>query len=210
VPATLDQDGGVGRPRTHDTDAMLDAARAIALEQGARAVTVEAIAARSGAPVGSLYHRFGSRDALLAATWERALARFQPGFVDALHGEDPVAAALAGARWILAFAREQPDDARLLAAFRPADVLGAPGGPAAARLQAGNEQILGALRELARPLPAARRARGLDVLSLAVVDITGGAVRRRLLAAQPIDEAFEEDVLAAVVAVLGRLDVSGR
>ena len=64
-------------PRKHDTDEILDAARAIVLAAGPRAASVATIARESGAPVGTLYHRFGSRDGLLAAAWLRALERFQ-------------------------------------------------------------------------------------------------------------------------------------
>ncbi|BCI87263.1 hypothetical protein NIIDMKKI_24690 [Mycobacterium kansasii] len=113
---------------------MLDAARSIALESGARAVTVDAIAALSGASVGSLYNRFGSRDKILTAAWQRALERFQEPFLDQLRRDDLDDAALGAARWIMEFARTQPEDARLLAAFRPADVLTDPNAPAARRL----------------------------------------------------------------------------
>ena len=54
-------------PRKHDTDTILDAARALALRDGPRAVSVAAIARESGAPIGTLYHRFSSRDGILAA-----------------------------------------------------------------------------------------------------------------------------------------------
>ena len=64
-------------PRKHTTDEILDAARAIVQRDGPRAASVKAIAAASGAPVGTLYHRFGSRDGLLVAVWLRALERFQ-------------------------------------------------------------------------------------------------------------------------------------
>jgi len=46
------------------------------LDEGPRAVSVAAIAQASGAPTGTLYHRFGSRDGILAAAWLRALERF--------------------------------------------------------------------------------------------------------------------------------------
>ncbi|AGZ49542.1 bacterial regulatory s, tetR family protein [Mycobacterium kansasii 662] len=195
--------GWVGRPRRHDTEAMLDAARSIALESGARAVTVDAIAALSGASVGSLYNRFGSRDKILTAAWQRALERFQEPFLDQLRRDDLDDAALGAARWIMEFARTQPEDARLLAAFRPADVLTDPNAPAARRLAGGNAAIRDALRRLAERTGGGERAR--ELLSLAVIDIAGGAIRRRLLNGAPISAAFEADVLAAVVAVLDRI-----
>ena len=64
-------------PRKHGTDVILDAARTLVLDGGPRAASVAAIAKVSGAPAGTLYHRFGSRDGILAAAWLRALERFQ-------------------------------------------------------------------------------------------------------------------------------------
>jgi hypothetical protein len=46
----------VGRPELHPTDAILDGARGVVLEQGLGAATIAAIAESSGAPVGSIYH----------------------------------------------------------------------------------------------------------------------------------------------------------
>jgi hypothetical protein len=43
-----------------------------------RAASVAAIAAASGAPVGTLYHRFGNRNGVLTAAWLRALERLSP------------------------------------------------------------------------------------------------------------------------------------
>ncbi|VBA41028.1 hypothetical protein LAUMK13_03357 [Mycobacterium innocens] len=137
---------------------MLDAARSIALERGARTVTVDAIAALSGASVGSLYNRFGSRDKILTAAWQRALERFQEPFLDQLRRDDLNDAALGAARWIMEFARTQPEDARLLAAFRPADVLTDPNAPAAWRLAGGNAAIRDALRRLAERTGGGERA----------------------------------------------------
>ncbi|KKC02727.1 helix-turn-helix domain-containing protein, partial [Mycobacterium nebraskense] len=64
-------------PRKHETDVILDAARALVLAGGPRAASVAAIAKTSGAPAGTLYHRFGNRDGILTAAWLRALERFQ-------------------------------------------------------------------------------------------------------------------------------------
>ena len=64
-------------PRKHETDVILDAARALVLTDGPRAASVAAIAKASGAPTGTLYHRFGDRNGILAAAWLRALERFQ-------------------------------------------------------------------------------------------------------------------------------------
>ena len=105
-------------PRKHDTDHILDAARALVLRDGPRSTSVAAIARESGAPVGTLYYRFGSRDGLLAAAWLRALERFQQQALHAAERPDPLQAAVAMAGTQVSFAREQPEDARLLLTVR--------------------------------------------------------------------------------------------
>jgi hypothetical protein len=48
----------VPRPTRHPTDTLLDVARDLVVRDGARAVTVDRIIDSSGAPKGSIYHRF--------------------------------------------------------------------------------------------------------------------------------------------------------
>ncbi len=79
----------MGRRRVHDPDAILDAAEELFATGGAAAITVRALAERTGAPSGSLYHLFGSRPELLARLWIRAAERFlavQAAAVDAALG----------------------------------------------------------------------------------------------------------------------------
>ena len=128
-------------PRKHDTDTILDAARALALRDGPRAVSVAAIARESGAPVGTLYHRFSSRDGSLAAAWLRALQRFHERWLAAAQAPDPVEAGVAMAVSVVAFAREHPDDARLLLTLRRRDLLDAAGGRRRASTPAVQEQV---------------------------------------------------------------------
>ena len=99
----------MGYPR-FDNAAFLAAARALASERGPAAVTVDAVAARVGAPKGSFYHRFASRDALLGELWLATVLAYQEGFVRAIEAGDGLAAALHAPAW----ARLHPDDARLL------------------------------------------------------------------------------------------------
>jgi AcrR family transcriptional regulator len=78
----------MGRPAKFNDDLILDAtAEAIAREGPARA-TVANIAAAVGAPSGSIYHRFESRDLMFARLWIRTVRRAQPGFIAALANPD--------------------------------------------------------------------------------------------------------------------------
>src|ERR1700752_2299221 len=97
-------------PRKHETDVILDAVCSIVLTDGPRAPSVATIAKVSGAPAGTLYHRFGNRDGILAAAWLRALERFQSRAMAAASDtalEIAVGMAVAAVR----FARELPEDA---------------------------------------------------------------------------------------------------
>lgn len=101
----------------------MDAARAVVLERGARAATIGAIASASGAPTGSIYHRFKSVDELLARTWMRAMGRVQEALLSGA-SEDPVEAAVAGALAVYDFCLREPEDALLAASFRVGDFAG--------------------------------------------------------------------------------------
>ena len=85
----------MARPQRHSTDAILDAARELVLDGGARAATMDGVVAASGAPKGSIYHRFSTLEDLLAAMWLRAVRRSQAAFLAALDDPDPFEAAVA-------------------------------------------------------------------------------------------------------------------
>jgi len=170
----------VGAPRKHDTDRILDAARALVLRDGPRAASVAAIAAESGAPVGTLYHRFGNRDGLLAATWLRALERFGARALAAAQGEsDPVDSAVGMARAAVAFARDLPEDAQLLLSLRRDDLLDTvPGAEFRRRLAEINAPLEAEVRRVARVLHGDEGGRALDAVTRAAVDLPYAAVRR--------------------------------
>ena len=182
------------RPRTHDLETVLDAARTIVLDQGARAATVAAIAKASGAPTGSLYHAFGSRDQILAAAWGRAAARSQTNWLEAAKHPDPIQAGVDMALSLLTFAREHTADTYLLLGMRLEDLTDGP-----ADLGAVNDPVVKTLGELAARLDGpATHERAV----LATVDLPYGAIRRRLLGGKPPPPALDGPVAAAVRAVL--------
>ncbi|WP_319437118.1 TetR/AcrR family transcriptional regulator [Mycobacterium sp. RTGN5] len=185
-------------PRKHETDAILDAARGLVLAEGPRAASVAAIAKASGAPVGTLYHRFGNRDGILAATWLRALDRFQSLAVAAT-ADSAVATAVAMALSAIEFARSFPGDARLLLTVRPEDLVDADGGDLVAAITSRNAPLAERLRELARELYGADDRRSLDVLQRAVVDLPYAAVRHHV---DDVPEWLAGDLADSVRALL--------
>ena len=182
---------------------MLDAARALLLEAGSSSATIEAIAEASGAPTGSIYHRFGSRDELIARLWIRAVYRSQASFVAAMEREDPREAALAAAMSIIEFCEEHPGDAQLLAAFRREDLLKAiPEGALAEELASLNRPVERAVVQLARRLYGKRSRAALDRTLLAVFDLPYGAARRYLITGMALPSRLADDLSRAVAAVI--------
>jgi AcrR family transcriptional regulator len=170
-------------PRKHDSDRILDAARTLTLTDGPRAASVAAIARASGAPAGTLYHRFGNRDGILRAAWLRALERFQTRYLEAARDPDPLEAGVAMAVSVVAFARARRDDAQLLLTLRPQDLLDA--GPDAdlRELQtAMNARLEAELRRVTRSLHGRADARATDAVLRATVDLPYGVVRRHVQA----------------------------
>ena len=88
----------MGRAHFKHAD-FLDAARTLAIERGPAAVTVGSVTQHLGAPIGSFYHRFASRDVLLAELWLTTVLAFQEGFVAAIEAGDGLAAALHTPHW---------------------------------------------------------------------------------------------------------------
>jgi AcrR family transcriptional regulator len=93
-----------------DQVGFLAAARKLIAEGGLKAVTVDSVVERMGAPKGSFYYRFASRDALLGELWLTTVLAYQQGFVAAIEEGDGLSAALHTPAW----ARCHLDDARLL------------------------------------------------------------------------------------------------
>jgi AcrR family transcriptional regulator len=193
------------RPQVHATDTMLDAARDLLLGAGSRGATLEAIADVSGAPTGSIYHRFGSRDELIARLWIRAVYRSQASFVAALEREDPKGAALAAAMSIIDFCEEHPGDAQLLVAFRREDLIRVvPNGTLADELETLNRPLKRAIVRLALRLYGSRSRAALDRTFLVTLDLPYGAARRYLITGTPLPTGLRADLTAAIAAVIDR------
>jgi AcrR family transcriptional regulator len=163
----------MGRPPRHDTDHLLAVAGELAARGGPAAVTMSAVAKAAGAPSGSLYHRFPNRAALLAALFVGTVEAFQAGFLDAVAGRDPGAAA----RHVVAWCRTNPTGMAVLVYgagdFHQDDW------PATERerLTRANRRVVRAVHDLARELGDVS-VRGVDRVRLATVDVPYSIVRR--------------------------------
>lgn len=189
-------------PRKHDTDVILDAARTLVLREGPRAASVAAIAEASGAPVGTLYHRFGNRNGVLTAAWIRALERFQSRVLAAATEDDPIEAAVAMSAASIDFGRTYLDDARLLLNLRPSDLLdGTPDTDFHTRLATMNAPLIERLQRLARDIYGADGPRETDAVARAIVDLPYAALRRHAHE-KDLPTWLESDLSAATRALL--------
>ena len=196
--------GFVPRPERHSVDTLLDASRDLVLRDGARGVTVDRIVAASGAPKGSVYHRFASVNDLLAAMWLRAVRRSQDGFLQQLTaGGEPVEVAVAAGLAVHDFAVQEPEDARLLAALRREDLVGDVSDSAiAVELQAVNDRLGVALSDLARRLYGRATRETVQRTTCAVVDLPMGAIRRYLVEGVAVPRSVRSQLAAAMEAAL--------
>jgi AcrR family transcriptional regulator len=194
----------VPRPERHPVDKLLDVSRDLVLSHGARGVTVDRIVAVSGAPKGSVYHRFSTVNDLLAAMWLRGVRRSQARFLEPLNaGGNPTEAALAAGLAIHDFAAEEPADARLLAALRREDLVGDVTDPAlAAALRQVNDELHSAVSALARRLYGRATLGAIQRTTCAVIDLPQGAIRRHLVQGVPVPRVVRPQLAAAIRAAL--------
>jgi AcrR family transcriptional regulator len=107
---------------------ILCAARKLAAEQGAGALTMQAVATAAGVGKGTVFHRFGDREGLTQALIDEYMRAFQDGF---LHGPPPLGPGAPAAERLEAFVAElikvQADHLELaMAAELPLDAALAP------------------------------------------------------------------------------------
>jgi AcrR family transcriptional regulator len=194
----------MGRPAKFSRDAVLAGALRVVAREGPRGSTVTEIAAELGAPSGSIYHRFRSRDALLAELWLVTVEDFQRGFLATLEGPDTLERGVAAALYTPRWARERTPEARLLLVHRREDLLGG-GWPAelTARARRLGEDLAGGVRGYARRHFGSARAEVRRRVSFAVIEVPGGAVRNHLVAGRPPPrgaDALVEETARALLA----------
>jgi AcrR family transcriptional regulator len=189
----------MARPARFTDADLLDAAAEVAAEYGPAATTISAIAKAAGAPTGSLYHRFPSRDVLLGTLWLDLVGRFQAGWIEALEASDTDAAALHALTWV----RAHPREARLLLLYRREDFLAGDWPPALAdRAAHVNDRAAAALRAFAAADLGDDKAATLRRARFALAEIPFAAVRAYVAAGQPPPPDLDALVLTASRAVL--------
>lgn len=107
----------MGRKAYFKNEEFINSAVQIIAKDGLKALTIAALAKRINAPVGSVYHRFPSRDALLAEVWLNIIELFQNEFLEKLQ-DDGLQATLSCVQWV----RMHPNEARIMLLYRIYDL----------------------------------------------------------------------------------------
>jgi AcrR family transcriptional regulator len=188
----------MGHPRFDDAS-FFAAARALAIEGGPSAVTVDAVTRRLSAPKGSFYYRFASRDLLLGEVWLAAALKYQEGFAAAIQAEDGLRAALHTPVWV----RENMDDARLLMLYSRRDFVS---GEWPERLRQGvrdqEDKFIACLTRFARMAFGAATQANLRRATFVLAEVPLAAVKQHLHRNEPppmlVDDMIRETYLAIV------------
>jgi AcrR family transcriptional regulator len=156
-------------PSTERREAILDAALDAFIADGYDGMTIAEVRRRSGASVGSIYHRFGDKRGLAAALYVECLTDYQRGLIDLL-ASNPDAErgirAMVGhhLRWVEA----NPRRAAFLFEHREPEVALT----SADRVRALNQVLFERCREWLAPHQEARRVRRM-ALELVYVIVLG-------------------------------------
>jgi AcrR family transcriptional regulator len=196
----------MARPRVHDPDAILAAAEELLIERGRPQLTIRALAERSGASNGSIYHSFGSLETVVGTAWLRRARQFlalQRAAVDeALTAGNARRAVQAAADAPARLADADPPAARLLVSLQRDELLGeAVSAAVAADLRALDADLAGTLRDLARALWDRGDAAAVDVVTLCVVRLPAALLFGEIRTG-PVRAHTRAQLAAAVGAVL--------
>jgi AcrR family transcriptional regulator len=193
----------VPRPSKFGEDKIMDAAMRLVAEGGPNAATIAGIAGALGAPVGSIYHRFKSRDLLLARLWIRTVKRFQVGFLRALEADDLDEAALGAALYNVEWTRRHVDEARVLLLYRREDLAERWPEELGEELAALNTDVERAVRDhVLRRYGEGGGAEAVRRVVFALVDVPYAAGRRHLVNGEPPPLLVDELVTQTLQRVL--------
>ncbi len=179
----------------------LESAAALVAEGGPGAATTFAILRGVRATVGSFYHRFASRDALLAELWLGLVEPYQREFLARLEAGDVLEAALFTPRWV----RLHPRAARILLLHRREDFV-EKAWPASfvTRARRLGAELTNGLRELTANAFGAVSEDAVRRVQFALIDVPMSAVRRHLAAGEPVPAVVDDLVRECCIALMPR------
>jgi AcrR family transcriptional regulator len=107
----------MGRKAYFTNEEFIESAIQIIAEEGLGALTIAGLSTRMTAPIGSLYHRFPSRDALISELWLNIIESFQNEWLKILQTSG-LEATLFCMEWV----HNHPNEARVMLLYRIDDL----------------------------------------------------------------------------------------
>jgi AcrR family transcriptional regulator len=170
-------------------------------------VTVSSVTERLGAPSGSFYYRFPSRDVLLAELWLATALAFQQGFVAAIKAGDGLTAALHTPVWV----RAHLDDACVFLLHHRDDFVQG-GWPAAltARVAQQAQRVDACYKRFARDAFGGANAERLRLARFVLADVPKAAVSPHLRRREPPPLIVDDMIRITFRAVLSQYGKENR
>jgi len=190
----------MARPSVFSREMIANAARRLAADMGPLELSITALGEALGAPTGSIYHRFSSKDELLATLWMDAVETFQRALLaEAERTTD--AGSLAG--FVVRWCREHPMLAKILALYRREEWLGERLSEATrARASSLNDPAKRLVRERACAWLGEASKEALEQTTLVIATIPMAAVQPYLERDEPVPEWLERVVKRAAQAAI--------
>lgn len=193
----------MGRPAKFNPEQILDATAQLVAEGGPGLATIAGIAERLGAPTGSIYHRFNSRDLLLARLWIRTVQRSQEGGIAAISQADVKKAAIDAALHIPRWSRSNLEDACVLLLYRREQLAEQWPAELGDELATLNDPLKAAMRSFVRRRFGSVTKANLETTSFALFDVPYAAVRRYLITGNPPPPSVDDLIARTVKCILG-------
>ena len=193
------------RPAKYDEFSILAATAKLVAADGPRAATMSAISQSMGAPNGSIYYRFTSRDALLGQLWLMKASTFQDAWARALDEPDARRAGLQAALSLPRVARMDLEGARIMLLHRRDDFL-SEGWPPEMKAEAERlgRQVSERLDEMTKHLFERLTDETRLTTIFATLDLPMAAVRRYVAIGKRPPAMLDELITSAYWAVIER------
>jgi AcrR family transcriptional regulator len=193
----------MARPAQYSIDQIVASAAKVVAKRGPAGATVARIAQTIGAPTGSIYHRFASRDVLLGEVWLRTVAGFQRDVIEQLAAPDAKMAGLAAVRSVPQWVRDRPQEARILLLYRSEDFLERNWPKSmSTRAKKLRVQMAEALRDFCQRLLGRADAASLRIVAFALAEAPLAALRQHVRDADPpppiVDDLIDTTYRAAL------------
>ncbi|MCC7541479.1 MAG: TetR/AcrR family transcriptional regulator [Deltaproteobacteria bacterium] len=194
----------MGRPPKFGRRDIAGAALRLVAARGPAAATMSAIAQELGAPTGSIYHRFASRELLLAELWMEVVESFQGELATSLAEARDIDGAARAVRRMLGWVRAHPIEARLLLLHRREDFVPGDWPDALVERAAALEPQMGsALRRFCKRALGDAGEPSLARARFALLDAPIGGVKRYVQAGKQPPPMLDELLERTLRAVLG-------